>query len=182
MLFVEGADTVPAKLPINLVWGEELASRICECLRETEYAMFDFSFEPLAPANRHKMPAWAVMATDAKEGVYGTIAAGICRVTERLYLFMGGHRSSKLPQSTPSAEEIKQDADGEKDSPPKGKRGRPSDYDPKMDKRIHDAWKTGKHRTQQDCDRALGLSLGSTHDACERHRGRLKRKNKRRTK
>jgi hypothetical protein len=62
----------------------------------------------------------------------------------------------------------------------KRNRGRPADTDPKQDKRIYEAWKTGQHKTQADCDRELGLLTGATYAACERHRKRLGRRNKRR--
>ena len=62
----------------------------------------------------------------------------------------------------------------------KRKRGRPADTDAKEDKRIYEAWKTGQHKTQADCDHELGLPAGGTYAACERHRKRLDRRNKRR--
>lgn len=69
------------------------------------------------------------------------------------------------------------------DKSAKRKRGRPPDTDPKEDKRIYEAWKTGQHKTKPDCDCALGLPAGTTYTACERHRKRLERRNKsRRTK
>jgi hypothetical protein len=64
--------------------------------------------------------------------------------------------------------------------PARRKRGRPADTDQKQDKRIYEAWKTGQYKTQADCDRELGLSAGGTYAACERHRKRLERRNKRR--
>ncbi len=60
------------------------------------------------------------------------------------------------------------------------KRGRPVDTDPKEDKRIYEAWKTGRHKTYADCDRELGLTRGATYSAVERHRKRLERKEKKR--
>jgi hypothetical protein len=62
----------------------------------------------------------------------------------------------------------------------KRKRGRPVDTDLKRDKQIYDAWKTGRYKRQADCDRELGLSPGETYAACDRHRKRLDRRNKRR--
>lgn len=91
-IFVEGIDTVPPKVPVNIVDGEKYASRICEGLKETEYSVFDFSFEPWTAADLSRIPAWTVMITDARNGVYGEIVAGICNMTERMYLFMGGRR------------------------------------------------------------------------------------------
>jgi hypothetical protein len=64
--------------------------------------------------------------------------------------------------------------------PPKDKRGRPADTDPKEDKRIFEAWKKRQYKTQADCDRALGLPPGATYAAVERHRKRLDRRSKRR--
>ena len=92
-IFVEGADTEPAKMPVCVVDGEKYASRLCEGMRETEYAMFHFSFEPWTKSDLGKIPAWVEMIEDAQNGVYGEIVAGICNLAERMYLFMGGRRS-----------------------------------------------------------------------------------------
>ncbi|MEN6406358.1 MAG: hypothetical protein ABFC77_07800 [Thermoguttaceae bacterium] len=74
-------------------------------------------------------------------------------------------------------------AKSEDGKPAKQKRGRPADTDPKRDKQIYEAWKTRQHKTQANCDSALGLPVGTTHAACERHRKRLERRDKnRRTK
>jgi len=98
-IFVEGADTEPAKMPVCVVDGEKYASRICEGMKATEYAQFDFSFEPWTKADLGKIPAWVEMIEDAKDGVYGEIVAGICNLAERMYLFMGGRRNREKTTS-----------------------------------------------------------------------------------
>ena len=85
----------------------------------------------------------------------------------------------------PAAKTDKTEANGGGDStpkpkpPPPPKRGRPVDTNPKADKRIYEAWKSGCHKTQANCDRELGLPAGGTYAACERHRKRLARKTRR---
>ena len=58
------------------------------------------------------------------------------------------------------------------------RRGRPVDTDPKADKRVYEAWKTGRYNTQADCARELGMEEKQAKDAIERHRKRLERKGK----
>ena len=45
---------------------------------------------------------------------------------------------------------------------PKLKRGGQRKYDPKLKKRIRDAWATGRHKRYSDCDTALKLEPGTT--------------------
>lgn len=87
-IFVEGADTEPAKLPVYCVDGEKHALRICEGLRETEYAAFEFSSEPWTKSDLGRIPAWYVMIEDVRNGVYGDIVAGISNMAERMHEFM----------------------------------------------------------------------------------------------
>ncbi|TWU06881.1 hypothetical protein CA54_52830 [Symmachiella macrocystis] len=107
-IFVEGADTEPAKIPVCVVDGEKYASRICEGMKETEYAAFNFSFELWTKSDLGKAPAWVVMIEDAQNGVYGEIVAGICNLAERMYLFMGGRRRR---EKTASGEDTVSDND-----------------------------------------------------------------------
>lgn len=62
------------------------------------------------------------------------------------------------------------------DKPPRsGKRGRPSDTDPKADKRVADAWGTGCYRTYEACGQALGMTRRQVKLAIDRHRKTGKR-------
>ncbi len=58
------------------------------------------------------------------------------------------------------------------------KRGRPVDTDPKADKQVYDAWKSGQYKTQAECARELGMEEKPAKNAIERHRKRLGRKSK----
>jgi hypothetical protein len=57
----------------------------------------------------------------------------------------------------------------------RGKTGRPVDTDPAADKRIADAWATGRFRTYAECARELGLSERKVRLAADRHRKRQRR-------
>jgi hypothetical protein len=65
------------------------------------------------------------------------------------------------------------------------RRGRKPDTDPKADKKVFDAWKTGCHKTYDGCAQALDLKSGrDVRLAIDRHRHRLKsgsRRNRRST-
>lgn len=58
------------------------------------------------------------------------------------------------------------------------KRGRKPSTDLKADKRIYDAWKSGRHESYEACGRALGnVKKREVANAIDRHRQRLKRRN-----
>jgi hypothetical protein len=59
--------------------------------------------------------------------------------------------------------------------PPKRK-GRKPDTDPNADKRIYEAWKTKNHKTFADLDNEMGLKIGTSKRACDRHRKRHPRR------
>ena len=71
VIFVEGADTEPKKVPVYFVESEEYARLICEGIRESEYAIFDFSIKHCTRSDRGKFAFWAKMVIDARDGVYG---------------------------------------------------------------------------------------------------------------
>ena len=77
VIFVEGCDTEPAKLPVYIVESEKHASHICEGIKETEYGLYRFSFVECTKSDLCKFPFWAKMTFDAQEGVYGNIIGGI---------------------------------------------------------------------------------------------------------
>ncbi len=61
-------------------------------------------------------------------------------------------------------------------TPPSGKkRGRPRDTDPKADKRIYDAWKTGQYRKYSALACAIGITWREVKYAIDRHGKRLKK-------
>jgi hypothetical protein len=55
-----------------------------------------------------------------------------------------------------------------------GKRGRTPDTDPKKDKRLAEAWATGRYRTFAELDTAEKLGKGEAKRAVDRHRHRTK--------
>ena len=93
VIFVEGADTEPAKLPVYIVESAEHASLICEGMKESDYHIFDFSFKHCTRSDRGKFAVWATMIYDAREGVYGNIVGGIYRMIDGAYSIMSGRRS-----------------------------------------------------------------------------------------
>ena len=95
---------------------------------------------------------------------------------------------SKLPQAANSGEledlltvlldKIPKGAPGTASPEESGKqnRGRPTGTtknDPKKDKRLFEAWKTGAYKSKADVDTELGIPLGSTVSAVDRHRQKL---------
>jgi hypothetical protein len=54
-------------------------------------------------------------------------------------------------------------------------RGRPADSDPRADKRIVDAWKSGQYRKHKDLAMALGMRATEVTQALDRHRKRAER-------
>jgi hypothetical protein len=93
VIFVEGADTEPAKVPVYVVESEEHASLICEGMKESEYQIFNFSFKHCTRSDRGKFSVWAKMIEDARKGVYGNIVGGIHDMIDGAYSIMGGRRS-----------------------------------------------------------------------------------------
>ena len=55
-------------------------------------------------------------------------------------------------------------------------RGRKPQTDPKEDERIAEAYERGDYARNADCDRELGLPVGTTYAARERHRKRMSRR------
>ena len=94
VIFVEGADTEPAKVPVYVVDSEEHASLLCEGMKETEYAIFDFSFKQSTRSDLGKFAIWANMICNARKGVYGNIVAGIHDMIDGAYFIMSGRRLS----------------------------------------------------------------------------------------
>jgi hypothetical protein len=108
-IFVEGADTLPKKVPVFLVYGEKEALRICEAIEETEYGEFIFSFVPCTTENVNKIAAWTEMALEVERGVYGEIVAGICYMIGQIY---EGHKKLFLKPEENNANETEKPTDG----------------------------------------------------------------------
>jgi hypothetical protein len=67
--------------------------------------------------------------------------------------------------------------EGEK---PNAKRGRKPDTDPMVDKRVADAWGTGRYKTYEECGNALGMTKKDVKRAIDRDRHRPSGKHRRR--
>ena len=104
VIFVEGADTEPAKLPVYIVESEEHASLICEGMKESDYHIFDFSFKHCTRSDRGQFAVWATMICDAREGVYGNIVGGIYKMIDGAYSIMSGRRSREKIDSGAATE------------------------------------------------------------------------------
>jgi hypothetical protein len=61
----------------------------------------------------------------------------------------------------------------------KPRRGRPY-TDPKVDKRVVDAWATGQYKTYEECGNALGMNKNAVKNAIDRDRHRRSGKPRRR--
>jgi hypothetical protein len=98
VIFLEGADTEPAKVPVYVVESKEHARLICEGMQESEYAIFDFSFKICTRSDRGKFAFWATMVIDARDGCYGNIVTGIYNMIDSAYWIMGGRqRREEIP-------------------------------------------------------------------------------------
>jgi hypothetical protein len=104
VIFVEGADTEPAKVPVYGVDSEEHAILLCEGMKESDYAIFDFSFKHCTRSDRGKFAVWATMIDDARKGVYGNIVGGIHNVIDRAYSIMSGRRLRDKVASAPDTD------------------------------------------------------------------------------
>ncbi|MBL8854884.1 MAG: hypothetical protein JNK57_13040 [Planctomycetaceae bacterium] len=110
VIFVEGADTEPKKIPVYFVEHEEHASLICEGMKESEYQIFDFSYHQCTRADRGKFAVWAEMKIGVQSGVYGSIAAGIYELIDGAYATISQRRSSGNPDSASGSETGKDDS------------------------------------------------------------------------
>lgn len=100
VIFVEGADTEPDPLPIYVLDNEEHATLICDGLSESEYRIFNFTFKHCTRADRGRFAFWAEMTIDARDGIYGEIAAGIYDMIDRAYAIISQRRSRVKAAST----------------------------------------------------------------------------------
>ena len=99
VIFVEGTDTEPSKIPIYIVETEEHASLICEGMKESEYQIFDFSFKHCTRSDRGKFAVWSTMICDARAGIYGNIVGAMYKLIDGAYWTMSGRRLGDKPPS-----------------------------------------------------------------------------------
>ncbi len=92
VIFVEGADTEPDPLPVYILDNQEHATLICEGLKESEYRIFNFSIKHCTRSDRGRFAVWAEMTIDARDGVYGSIAAGIYDLVYRAHEIISQRR------------------------------------------------------------------------------------------
>jgi len=115
----------------------------------------------------------------------GRIAMGIADEMLQAAARLTPTEVAVAPPAIPVAPGEKQ-SEGEAGTSTKKRRGRTPDTDPKEDKRIADAWKTGRYRTYEACGREFGMTgenIGRRVKlAVDRHRKRpqKRRKNSRR--
>lgn len=92
VVFVEEADTEPDPLPVYILDDEEHATLICEGLKESEYRIFKFSIKHCTRSDRGRFAVWAEMTIDVRDGVYGSIAAGIYNLIDRAHAIISHRR------------------------------------------------------------------------------------------
>lgn len=171
VIFVEGTDTEPRKLPVYIVESEEHASLICEGLKESDYQIFDFSFKHCTRSDRGKFAVWTTMICDAREGVYGNIVGGIYKMIDGAYSIMSGRRSrEKIASgadtatgdtgSTPSTTTPDEDERRGKNAIPRQLRKRKRKADPKTVKQQEER----KSRQQREREIAKDWSKGEWTD------------------
>jgi hypothetical protein len=141
VIFVEGANTKPDPLPIYFLDNDEHATLICEGLKESEYRSFNFTIKRCTRADRGRFAVWAKMVIDARDGVYGCIAAGIYNMIDEARAIISQRRAAQEPVakaygSTESDGDTvvppaKQESQVEiNDNHPKGDELPPPKYDP----------------------------------------------------
>jgi hypothetical protein len=92
VIFVEGADTEPDLLPVYFLDNQDHATLICEGLKESEYRIYNFSMMHCTRSDRGRFAVWAKMAIDARDGVYGNIAAGIYNMIDEAHAIISQRR------------------------------------------------------------------------------------------
>lgn len=102
VIFVEGAGTEPDPLPVYFVDSEEHAVRICEGIEATEYRNYKFTCHEVSKSDLSKFPFWTEMTIDARDGVYGEIAAGIYNMIDRAYEIIDQRRVHKEQSVNPN--------------------------------------------------------------------------------
>ena len=102
VIFVGGAGTEPDPLPVFFLGSGEHAVRICEGIAATEYRIYKFTCHEVSKSDLSKFPFWTEMTIDARDGVYGEIAAGIYNMIQRAYSIIDQRRVHKEPVSNPN--------------------------------------------------------------------------------
>ena len=108
VIFVEGADTEPAKVPVYVVESKDHASLICEGMKESDYASLDFSFKECTRSDLGKFAIWATMIVDARNGVYGNVVSGVHDMIDGAYSIMSGRNAFRVAPASESTGEAAQ--------------------------------------------------------------------------
>ena len=132
VIFVEGADTKPDPLPVYFLDNQEHATLICEGLKESEYRIFKFSIKCCTRSDRGRFAVWAKMAIDARDGVYGSIAAGIYDMIDEARAIISQRR---VHQETVANQNTKDQSDGGSVLP-SSKPEPPTKTDDKLPKKV----------------------------------------------
>ena len=101
VIFVEGADTEPDPLPVYILDNQDHATLICEGLKESEYRIFNFSMRHCTRSDRGRFAVWAKMVIDARDGVYGSNAAGIYNMIDEAHAIISQRRTHQEPVANP---------------------------------------------------------------------------------
>ena len=109
VIFVEGADTVPDPLPVYFLDNQDHATLICDGLKESEYRIFNFSMKHCTRSDRGRFAVWAKMAIDARDGVYGSIAAGIYDMIDEAHAIISQRRINQETVANPSTKDQSDD-------------------------------------------------------------------------
>lgn len=102
VIFVAGADTDPDPLPVYFLDNQEHATLICEGMNESEYGIFKFSIKSCTRSDRGKFAVWAEMTIDVRDGVYGSIAAGIYNMIDRAHAIISQRRINQETVANPN--------------------------------------------------------------------------------
>jgi len=95
VIFVQGADTEPDPLPVYVLDNQDHATLICEGLKESEYRIFNFAMKNCTHSDRGRFAVWAKMAIDVRDGVYGSVAAGIYNMIDEAHAIISQRRANQ---------------------------------------------------------------------------------------
>ena len=132
VIFVGGAGTEPDPLPVFFVDSGEHAVRICEGIAATEYRIYKFTCHEVSKSDLSKFPFWTEMTIDARDGVYGEIAAGIYNMIHRAYSIIDQRRVNKEQGVNPNGNT---ESDGDSDEL-SSKTEKPTETDDKLPKKL----------------------------------------------
>ena len=105
VIFVEGADTEPDPLPVYILDNQDHATLICEGLKESEYRIFNFSMKHCTRSDRGRFAVWSKMVIDARDGVYGSNAAGIYNMIDEAHAIISQRRVHQKSAANPNTKD-----------------------------------------------------------------------------